>query len=138
MIEIEFNNQTRYAFPKKAVERVLAVAEKKLRLNRKESVSLAFVNEIEIRRLNNKYRKKNKVTDVLSFKIEEVKNIGEIIICPAQAKKQAEELGQSYQKEIVKLALHGYLHIQGFDHENEVEAKKMERLELKILNLSCI
>jgi len=57
----------------------------------------------------------------------------EIIICPAQAKKQAKEFKQSYQKEIIKLVLHGYLHVIGFDHEKEVEAREMEKLERRVL-----
>jgi len=133
MVTIEFNNRTKYKFPKTAVYCVFKKANKFLRVKKKQILSLAFVDEAEIKKLNKRYRGKNKITDVLSFEAREKDCLGEIIICPAQAKKQAKEFKQSYQKEIVKLALHGYLHIMGYDHEKEVEAGEMEKLERRVL-----
>ncbi|MEK7511923.1 MAG: rRNA maturation RNase YbeY, partial [Patescibacteria group bacterium] len=106
MIAIEFNNRTKYNFPKSAVLNALNNANNVLRVKKKQILSVAFVGSTEMKKINKQYRRKNKATDVLSFKVEASDCTGEIIICPAQAKKQAKEFGQSYKKEIVKLALH--------------------------------
>lgn len=102
-------------------------------------VSVAIVSPREIKKLNKIYRKKDAVTDVLSFESEDEfgldeEGIGEIIICLDQAKKQARELKYSYKKEINRLVLHGYLHLLGFDHIKNKDAKTMEALEEKIMN----
>ena len=133
MVMIEFNNRTKYNFPRSAVLRALNDASKILRIKGKQTLSVAFVDKDEIKKLNKRYRRENKITDVLSFEAGTTDCLGEIIICPAQAKKQAKEFKQSYQKEIIKLVLHGYLHVIGFDHEKEVEAREMEKLERRVL-----
>lgn len=118
---------------------ILNKAQKILKINKTQSVSLAFVPPATIKRLNKAYRKKDKVTDVLSFEEgqgtsdkRQVTFIGEIIICPERAKKQAAEFGNTFEKEIVKLLLHGYLHLLGYDHVKLKNAKVMEGIE-KIL-----
>jgi len=123
-------------------------------------ISLAIVGDGRIRRLNKMYRGKNRVTDVLSFenksimpylkrsfpKIKKSKNIefveapdnikrlGEIVICYPRARKQAKSLNHSLEKELTVLLVHGILHILGYDHEGgEIEAEKMKKMEEKIL-----
>ncbi len=132
MIKVEFNNQTKYSCPRKNIETIFNVACKKNKL-----VSIGFVTPQTIKKMNKIYRKKDQITDVLSFSEKGVwaeKNfLGEIIICPKQAEKQAPAYGNSTAKEIVRLALHGFLHLLGYDHEKVSEAEKMEALERKIL-----
>jgi probable rRNA maturation factor len=138
MILLEVNNQTRFRVPQKRILKVLQLAQEKLRLKKTHSLSFAYVSPARIKKLNGQYRKKNKVTDVLSF-AEDGRAIGvegflgEIIICPVRAQKQAKEFKQSFEREILKLTLHGYLHILGYDHETDEEAREMERWESKIL-----
>ncbi len=138
MVKLEYNNQTENRAPKRKLEAILNTAQKKLKRKGREVISLALVKENEMRKLNKTYRGKNKVTDVLSFEAGEYRQpreaSGEIIICPSQARKQAEQYGNSYTREMMKLVLHGYLHILGYDHERESEAEKMEDLEQKILD----
>ena len=138
MILLEVNNQTRFRVPQKRILAVLQLAQEKLRLKKTHRLSFAYVSPARMKKLNAQYRKKNKVTDVLSF-AEEGKVIGpesvlgEIIICPVRAQKQAKEFKQSFEREILKLTLHGYLHLLGYDHETDEEAQEMERWENKIL-----
>ena len=98
----------------------------------KMSMQIIFVTQEEIHRLNLAYRKIDKPTDVLSFvnDDESDKSLGDIFISIEQAKKQAEDLGHSFEREIGFLAVHGYLHLKGYDHhtlsEEEVMTKKQE------------
>lgn len=137
MLGIEINNQTKFRVARSSMTRILKGAQKELKITRMQLVSLAFVPPNRIKQLNKLYRRKDSVTDVLSFtNAPTIKGeaIGEIIICPAQAKKQAKAFGQSFQKEVNRLVLHGYLHLLGYDHIKKAEAKIMESVEKKILN----
>ncbi len=94
-------------------------------------VSIAFVSPKVIRRANRLYRGKNRVTDVLSFKL--TPRSGELLLCYGQASLQAKERKHPIRDEITFLIVHGLLHLFGFDHERERDAKKMFRLQEKIL-----
>jgi len=91
--------------------------------------------------LNNKYRKKNYPTDVLSFSIFESEgpripslDLGDILICLPVAKKQAREYQESLRHELERLTVHGVLHLFGYDHEkSKKEEKQMFSLQNKIL-----
>ena len=138
MLKLEPNNQTKFRIPLKRLSAVLSFAQKGLKVRGRQVISFAFVSENIIKKNNKIYRGKDKVTDVLSFgsalqTVMPGEPIGEILICPKRAKKQAIELGHSFEQEIVTLGLHGYLHIMGFDHELDADAVKMERLERRIL-----
>ena len=84
-------------------------------------VTIKIAADDEVRELNKKYRRRDRVTDVLSFSSEEMLPegfyAGDILICWSQAKKQARENGHSLQKEFLLLMIHGLLHLHGLDHE---------------------
>ncbi|MDP3882598.1 MAG: rRNA maturation RNase YbeY [Candidatus Staskawiczbacteria bacterium] len=136
---IEINNLTGFKADKKSFSQV---AKKVLKGENKrntclsegrEALSLAFVSKTEMQKLNKKYRGKNKPTDVLSFS-----GINEIVICPEIVKENAKKYGTSAKDEIMKVFVHGILHLCGYDHEkSEKEARKMgekEEFYLKIKN----
>ena len=105
-------------------------------------MSLNLVGEDKIKELNNKYRNKNEVTDVLSFPLEEsrlkkhdILPLGDIFICLPFAVKEAERQNISLEKELAWLTVHGFLHLTGHDHEkSDNDKKEMFDLESKILN----
>ena len=121
----------------KDLEKILR--SKKVNLNKKKLkkyVSLALISKREIKELNKLYRKKNKVTDVLSFNLNTKEILGEIVICLEQARKQAQEKKKSLKTELKLLTVHGFLHLLGYDHEkSKKEAREQEKKELEILNL---
>jgi len=101
----------------------------------KKEISVALLSPEEIKQLNKIYRKKDKVTDVLSFNLDDQKILGEIVICLAQAKKQALEKKTSLQSELKLLVTHGTLHLLGYDHEiSDMEAERQEKEEKLLLN----
>ena len=97
-------------------------------------VDLVFCNNETIRRLNGDYRKKDSVTDVLSFCFDDLDYLGEIYICVPQAKEQSKEYGLTLDEEVQRLFVHGLFHILGFDHESEDERLVMEKHEKKYID----
>lgn len=118
--------------------RLLGRLEKRYRLAGADVV-LAFVGPGTIRRLNRDFRKKDKVTDVLSFPSGEGRGdrgpdgrryLGDILICVRRAEKQAAELGHSLEAELAYLTIHGFLHLLGYEHfqGHEEEEARVVRL----------
>jgi len=131
---LEINNLTNFVLDKRSFS---TVAKKVLKGENRETetLSLAFVGKEEIKKLNKKFRKKNKATDVLSFKLNEGNSLGEIVICPEVVKENAKKYGVDFKKEIIKVFAHGILHLLGYDHEkSKKEAKIMELKQDKYLN----
>jgi len=131
---IEINNLTNFAVDKKVFS---TVAKKVLKGENRETeaVSLAFVDKEEIRKVNKKFRKKNRATDVLSFLLNEKQCLGEIIICPEVVKENAGKYGVSAKEEMLKVFVHGILHLCGYDHEkSKKEAEEMEKKQEKYLS----
>ncbi|MFA5603245.1 MAG: rRNA maturation RNase YbeY [Bacilli bacterium] len=101
--------------------------------------NIIFVDDLYITSLNHDYRGKNKPTDVISFALEdnltidlgEYRLLGDIYISLDTGKRQASEYGHSVLRELSFLAVHGVLHLLGYDHMNEEEEKIMfEKQEL--------
>lgn len=121
---IEINNLSgvpvRKDFLKRVARKVLEDKKTKCR-----DLSIVLVKPGKMKELNKKYRKKNRPTDVLSFKYND--NSGEIVICPKEVKKNAEKFSSNFKKESAKVLIHGILHLFGFDHEvSKRKAKVME------------
>ena len=95
----------------------------------KKNVTVAFVNQEEIQKLNYKFRKKNQITDILSFAPVEKGFLGELVIClSVLSEKKLEDF--SKKQWLYYLVLHGLLHLLGFEHEKkEAEAQKMYALQ---------
>ena len=93
-------------------------------------VSLAFVSDARIRALNRAHRGKDVPTDVLSFPSGEPRFLGDIVIAAGVARRQAARAGHAFGVEARVLALHGLLHLLGYDHETD--QGRMERLEARL------
>lgn len=105
------------------------------------SLSISFVSENKIKTYNREYRNIDKITDVISFAMEDSdgyeydsRELGDIFICYKRAIKQAKEYGHSLNREICFLFTHGLLHLLGYDHMNEDDEKEMFSLQNKILD----
>ncbi len=139
---VSINNAGGYYIPKNKIVRLFKIIDKVFSNIKKAEISIAFVDNPTIKKLNRKYRGKNKVTDVLSF--PEFKNIksyrvgaylGEIIISYPVAKKQSQQLSHTVIFEIIFLLIHGYLHLIGYDHLNKKDEQLMTAQEKTILDL---
>lgn len=112
-------------FLKKIAERILKLEKSKL------DISIALIDSSEIRKLNKKYRKKDKPTDVLSFG----EDMNQIVICCDEVKKN----GEDFKKELTRVVIHGILHLLGYEHEKGGKKEKemlslQEEYLLKIFN----
>ena len=97
-------------------------------------VAIRLVDEQEGRTLNSEYRGKDHATNVLSFPYEtEPLLMGDLVICPTVVAREATEQGKPLAAHYAHLTVHGMLHLQGWDHENEGDAQAMEDEERKIL-----
>lgn len=160
MIDLVFNNFTKSknfssGFFKKVIEQVA----KELNLKSKIGLSVNLVSRVKIKSLNKKYRSQDKVTDVLSFPLNDLppyqkKNLGvilelgDIFVCPdfvndkivlqnrgSQIRRRRIGISrQTLADEMKFLTVHGFLHLLGYNHEKSgAEEKKMFKLQNKIL-----
>jgi probable rRNA maturation factor len=117
-------------------------------------VAVALVSDAEVRKLNHRYRRKDSATDVLSFPGSSLPDpgsripdpgriadpasripdsgLGDIVIATGVARRQAREAGHTYNTELRVLALHGLLHLLGYDHDDEQDAGRMARVEARL------
>lgn len=147
---INFNDFTNEEM--KNIQKVYSVAEKELLLSKEMEVNLVIVSPETIKEMNNEYRQVDRVTDVLSFpmldNIDDLNkecdailgevNIGDIYICRERATEQAIEYKHSLKREICFLALHGLLHLLGYDHIKKEDEQIMFQLQDKILQMAKI
>jgi len=123
-------------------EIVKEISKKVLKQEKKQGdVSIVFVSAKRIQEMNKRYRKEDKVTDVLCFSqnsmVSEFFNLpkacfelGEIIVCLTKIKENAKEFKSSFEKELKWVIIHGILHILGYDHEkSEKQAQRMREKE---------
>ena len=99
-------------------------------------VAIALVSDARMRALNRQFRRKNRPTDVLSFPAEVQgaadSALGDIVIATGVARRQAKDAGHSFQAELRVLALHGLLHLLGYDHHHAADNGRMGRLEMSL------
>lgn len=112
-------------------------------MDAKESIfTIIFVTKEEIRELNKQYRGVDRVTDVISFALEDahdvslsdIRVLGDIYICIDRMKEQALEYNHSETRELSFLTVHGLLHLLGYDHQTKEEEEIMFNLQRKILS----
>lgn len=127
---LEINNQEKCSLSKKYFEKVVsgAIEESGIKFSGKLDISLAIVSEKEIKRINRIYRKKNKITDILSFSDysrgnNKKENIFcELVVCLPYVKKSAEEDKITLKKEMTYVVSHGVLHCIGLSHSKKMYA----------------
>lgn len=159
---INFNKRL---FNKKYIEKISSAYDEALKILKVKckdlEVNISFVSKSEIKELNDKFRQKDAVTDVLSFpnllepgrtnmqlitdKLDKItfaseinpENgtifVGDICICKSVVFKQAKEYGNTKLREIVYMAVHGLLHLLGYDHMTDDDKSVMREMEEKIM-----
>jgi probable rRNA maturation factor len=130
------------------VERLINFTAGKLEIEQHSEVSITYVTNEKIQEINRDYRDKDAPTDVISFAMEELgegeveligggdmpRILGDIIISVPRAEEQAQEYGHSFERELGFLAVHGFLHLMGYDHMTEEDEKEMFTLQKEILD----
>ncbi len=143
------NQQNKINYGKEQQQVIISVCNtvaKIVRLPKNTEVSIMIVDNSYIQELNFIYRQQNRPTDVLSFAMnelsddepdydssEELNILGDIVLSLEQASLQSNEYGHSLERELGYLVAHGMLHLMGYDHETDEEARVMRSLEEKIM-----
>ena len=104
----------------------------------RRQVAIQLFGTAKARAINLQFRGKNYATNVLSFPYEPLPNektglLGDIVMCPSVVAREAIEQGKSPRDHYAHLTIHGVLHLLGYDHATEAEARRMETLERRIL-----
>lgn len=131
----------------KTVEDLLQFAAEVEAVAQNAELSVTYVTNERIQEVNREYRDKDQPTDVISFALEEIGEgeieivgleqppiLGDIIISIPRAKEQAVEYGHSFMRELGFLAVHGFLHLLGYDHMNHEDEKEMFTKQKDILD----
>lgn len=102
----------------------------------KKEISILFTDDKKIAELNKRYLKRDGPTNVMSFPIMERGILGDIVISVDTAKRETEKTGETLEEALLRLFIHGLLHLLGYDHErSEEEEKKMQKEEERLLSL---
>lgn len=141
MLEIDFideiNGDGKAA--EQLIQKLLSFAAEAEGLEEGTELSVTFLDDQAIQQINHDYRGKDQPTDVISFALEEEvegegaifgaddmpRHLGDLLISVETAQRQAQEYGHSVERELGFLALHGFLHLLGYDHMTENDEKKM-------------
>ena len=150
MLELYVNDETETVNEtiQALVSKILIHAATEEGLLGETEVSVTFMFDHEIQKINNEYRGIDAPTDVISFALEEMSEgeiaivaekgmpivLGDILISVDTARRQAEEYGHDLNREIGFLALHGFLHLLGYDHLNHADETKMFTRQKEILD----
>ena len=136
---VELVNRSGALIPEEQMHSLINYGIGYMELNSECEISLTFVDVTEMEELHIKWMDEPGPTDVLSFPMDlpehkgEVVTLGDIVIAPAVAAKQAADAGHSVEHEIYILATHGLLHILGYDHADPDEERVMFALQEKIV-----
>lgn len=137
-MKINFINETKEDVTsyKKLIRQVLKSEKSESYFN------IIFVDKDKIQQINNDYRGIDRVTDVITFALKsdstlfmgDILELGDVFICLDRAYEQASEYGHSVEREVGFLAVHGYLHLLGYDHMNPEDEEVMFKKQDEILN----
>lgn len=141
---IEIQNESGVDFDARRAQRLAAFALAELRVHPQAELSIIAVDEDTIAELNQKWMDKEGPTDVLAFPMDELRPgkvneepeegvLGDLVLCPVVAARQAEQAGHSTADELDLLTVHGILHLLGHDHAEPEEHKVMFGLQAQLL-----
>lgn len=148
-LDIDFIDETNEVseVAEQLVADVLQFAARQENIEVGTELSVTFVDNARIQEINKEYRNKDAATDVISFAMEEMgedelavigadipRMLGDLIISIERTKEQAAEYGHSFERELGFLALHGFLHLLGFDHMTESDEKVMFTKQKELLD----
>ena len=143
-MSIELNNESGIDVPMESLHDLLRFAFGSLRVNQEADVAIIAVDEAAMEQLHIQWMDEPGPTDVLSFPMDELRPpkpgdepvsgiLGDIVLCPTVAARQADTAGHSTENELQLLTVHGLLHLLGYDHAEPEEEREMFGLQKGIL-----
>ncbi len=136
-MKLNIHNTTGYKISKELISMIKRSIKKTLELSNKnfDELNIIFVDNKEIKKINRKFLKKNRTTDVIAFNFPKTTplNISEVYICVDKAIENSRIYKIPFEVEVLILVIHGVLHVSGYDDGTKLLRKKMNNLTLKIL-----
>lgn len=137
-------NESDHEFDSRRVQRLSRFVMDQMRIHPQAELSIKAVDEATIAELNRLWMEKEGPTDVLAFPMDELRPglvneepdegiLGDLVLCPAVAARQAEQAGHSVVDELDLLTVHGILHLLGYDHAEPAEHQEMFGLQARLL-----
>lgn len=144
-MSIEISNETEFDIDQAKVLEIASFALDRMKIHPGAELAIMFIDEPAMEQLHIQWMEEPGPTDVLSFPMDELRPgteseptpaglLGDIVICPSVAKRQAEAAGHETIAEILLLTTHGVLHLLGFDHAEPDEEKEMFGIQKSILD----
>ena len=152
-IDITFNDEVGFLENEKRdwqkwITNLLLLAKKEINKKNNLEMSINFIDEKRSNEINKKYRGKNRPTDVISFAIEDgadqidfsvfddpefIEDIGDLFMCPSVIMRHSKEYSTGWDREFGYTLVHGFLHLNGYDHIEPDESKTMFKIQGKVL-----
>jgi len=143
-VTIEVLNESGLDFDERRTQQLALFVMDKMRVHPLAELCVTAVDEDTIAELNGKWMEKDGPTDVLAFPMDELRPgkvnedpeegvLGDLVLCPTVAERQAAEAGHSTIEELDLLTVHGILHLLGYDHAEPDEHKEMFGLQAQLL-----
>lgn len=152
-IEISYNDEVGFLKEQSInwqdwIMKLLLLAKKEISKKNNLEMSINFVSEKRSQAINKKYRHKDRPTDVISFAIEDdpdldisfladqpnfQEDIGDLFMCPSVIRRHSVDYGTGFKREFGYTIVHGFLHLNGYDHIKPQEAKKMFGIQGQVL-----
>jgi len=125
-------------FPEKRMRKMAAAISNDFQILRGTSISVVLCSDTVIRSLNRTYRRKDRPTDVLSFPFNDADLLGEIYISLPRCAVQARRYGLAFDQEVVRMFVHGMVHLLGYDHHSARDRIAMETVEERYTRVSAV
>jgi probable rRNA maturation factor len=143
-VSIEISNESDLEFDSRRAQKLCRFVMDQMRIHPQAELSVRAVDEATIAELNERWMDKEGPTDVLAFPMDELRPgmvneepeegiLGDLVLCPAVAAKQAVDAGHTVTDELDLLTVHGILHLLGYDHAEPDEHKEMFGLQARLL-----
>ena len=148
MIDLSFEDipEFRKTEIKKLIKKSINVCVKEVQYKKKFYISIFVTNNVNMKKINLKYRKKNKVTNVLSFPQNEIRSIGkssvtilgDVVISLEKIFEESQEQRKHFYSHLSHMIIHSLLHLLGFDHNTKKNYEIMKKKEVSILSKMAI
>ncbi len=143
-MSIEVNNESGVGVDESEIVALARHVLDGMRVNAQAELSVLLVDEAAMEQLNRQWMDEAGPTDVLSFPMDELRPgreeedlqpglLGDVVLCPQVARRQARQAGHSNEEELLLLTTHGILHLLGFDHAEPEEEQEMFDLQRRLL-----
>lgn len=132
-MEVVIDDRQKIPLNKNLIKELSLYLLREMKALEESELSISLVDRDEMRKLNKRWRRIDKVTDVLSFSYGEAAMLGDIVICPEEIRESAKREEENFNRRFAMIVVHGTLHLLRYNHKSEKEAEAMSSKEEQLL-----